>query len=87
MEAEGEERGEGAWICKRLRSTGIDSKFQRINSASLCSPAPVRQIWGGPRRGRYDNPVCRTGPPGYIGWRNRFQRRTIANNGFLIKED
>ncbi len=20
----------------------------------------------------YDNPVCRTGPPGYIGWRNRF---------------
>jgi hypothetical protein len=18
---------------------------------------------------RYDNPICRTGPPGYIGWR------------------
>ncbi len=24
---------------------------------------------GGPVR----NPICRTGPPGYIGWRNRFQ--------------
>ncbi len=23
---------------------------------------------GGPVR----NPICRTGPPGYIGWRNRF---------------
>jgi hypothetical protein len=22
--------------------------------------------------GRYDNPICRTGPPGYIGWWNRF---------------
>jgi hypothetical protein len=22
--------------------------------------------------GRYDNPNCRTGPSGYIGWRNRF---------------
>jgi hypothetical protein len=22
--------------------------------------------------GRYDNPIFRTGPPGYIGWRNRF---------------
>jgi|688.fasta_scaffold467207_1 hypothetical protein len=22
--------------------------------------------------GRYDNPICRTGPPCYIGWRNRF---------------
>ncbi len=21
--------------------------------------------------GRYDNPICHTGPPGYIGWRNR----------------
>jgi hypothetical protein len=21
---------------------------------------------------RYDNPICRTGSPGYIGWRNRF---------------
>jgi hypothetical protein len=21
--------------------------------------------------GCYDKPVCRTGPPGYIGWRNR----------------
>jgi hypothetical protein len=21
---------------------------------------------------RYYNPTCRTGPPGYIGWRNRF---------------
>jgi hypothetical protein len=20
------------------------------------------------------NPICRTGPPGYIGWRNRFLR-------------
>jgi hypothetical protein len=19
--------------------------------------------------GRYDNPICRTGPPGYVGWR------------------
>jgi len=25
---------------------------------------------GGPVR----NPICRTGPPGYIGWRNRFLR-------------
>jgi hypothetical protein len=22
--------------------------------------------------GRYDNPICRTGLPGYIGWQNRF---------------
>jgi hypothetical protein len=22
--------------------------------------------------GRYDNPICRTGPQDYIGWRNRF---------------
>ncbi len=22
--------------------------------------------------GRSDNPICRTGPPGYIGWQNRF---------------
>jgi hypothetical protein len=22
--------------------------------------------------GLYDNPICRTCPPGYIGWRNRF---------------
>ncbi len=22
--------------------------------------------------GRYHNPICRTGPPGYIGWRNPF---------------
>ena len=22
--------------------------------------------------GRYENPIRRTGPPGYIGWRNRF---------------
>ncbi len=22
--------------------------------------------------GREDNPICRTGPPGYIGWRNQF---------------
>ncbi len=21
---------------------------------------------------RYDNPICRTGPPSYIGWQNRF---------------
>jgi hypothetical protein len=21
---------------------------------------------------RYDNPICRTGLPGYVGWRNRF---------------
>jgi hypothetical protein len=21
--------------------------------------------------GRYNNPICRSGPPGYIGWRNR----------------
>jgi hypothetical protein len=33
----------------------------RIDSASLRSLA-----------GRYDNPICRTGPPGYIGWWNRF---------------
>ncbi len=45
-----------AWarICKRLKSSGIDS-------ASLCSMA-----------GRYDNPICHTGPPGYIGWLNHF---------------
>jgi hypothetical protein len=22
--------------------------------------------------GPVQNPICRTGPPGYIGWRNRF---------------
>ena len=32
-----------------------------IVSASLCSLA-----------GRYDNTICRNGPLGYIGWRNRF---------------
>jgi hypothetical protein len=30
-----------------------------IDSVSLCSLV-----------GQYDNPICRTGPPGYIGWRN-----------------
>jgi hypothetical protein len=32
-----------------------------IDSACLCSLA-----------GRYDNPICRTGPAGYTGWQNRF---------------
>jgi hypothetical protein len=22
--------------------------------------------------GLYDNPICRTGPPGYVSWQNRF---------------
>ncbi len=53
-----EERQNRAQICKRSRSTGIDS-------ASLCSLAA-----------RYDIPICRNGPPSYIGGginpRNRF---------------
>jgi hypothetical protein len=48
-----------AQICKRLRSIGIDSK--ESIPPGLCSLA-----------GRYDSPIWRTGPPGYIGRRNRF---------------
>ncbi len=46
-------------IFKRLRSPGIGSKEPIL-------PAYVA------RAGRYDNPICRTGPPGYIGRGNRF---------------
>jgi hypothetical protein len=33
--------------------------------------------------GRYDYPIWRTGPPGYIGWRNRFLAESIPWNRFL----
>ncbi len=41
------------------------------------SPAPVLSFSGAQESipslvGPYDNPVWRSGPPGYIGWRNRF---------------
>jgi hypothetical protein len=38
--------------------------------------------------GRYDNPLCRNGPPGYIGWQNRlliidsWAPKTFTNSGF-----
>ncbi len=39
------------------------NRFQGIDSAGVCS-----------LEGRFDNPICRTGPPGYIGWwNNRFR--------------
>ncbi len=46
-------------IWKLLRSRGIDFKES------------IRQTYV-TLAGRYDNPICRTGPPGYIRWRNRF---------------
>jgi hypothetical protein len=61
------------------------TKFTEIYSCQFRPPSPlwvytepvfVDLLWrpgidsqpGGPVR----NPICRTGPPGYIGWRNRF---------------
>ena len=51
-----EEQSPNLWTVKETRNS-----FQGIDSASLCNLS-----------GRYDNPICRNGPPGYIGWRNRF---------------
>ncbi len=45
-------------ICKRLRSPGIDSKESIPTAYGVA--------------GWYDNHICRPGPPGLIGWRNRF---------------
>jgi hypothetical protein len=61
-----------------FRSQGIDSK-KSISPACVAwwtEPVFVDLLRrpgidsqpGGPVR----NPICRTGPPGYTGWRNRF---------------
>ncbi len=38
------------------------------NGVSVAMDSGIDSQPGGPVR----NPICRTGPPGYIGWRNRF---------------
>ncbi len=76
-----------ARICKRLWSPKIVSE-ESIQLAYVAWRAgttnrvvvPARQagnrfqgsLKGLQIRAQYDNPVCRTGPPGYTGWRNRF---------------
>jgi hypothetical protein len=39
-------------------------------TGSIISGTGIDSQPGGPVR----NPICRTGPPRYIGWRNRFLR-------------
>jgi hypothetical protein len=62
----GEENGamEGSGFC--------DGKLNRVLPepvfVDLLRRPGIDSQPGGPVR----NPICRTGPPGYIGWRNRF---------------
>jgi hypothetical protein len=46
------------------------NRFLKINSASLCSQLEfLKSLWG---LGTKEEEGYRTGPPGYIGWRNSF---------------
>ncbi len=59
----------GVLVCKRLRSPGIDSKESippaNVAWARICKHFKAQESIPN-LAGRYDNPICRTGPPDYI---------------------
>jgi hypothetical protein len=46
-----------------LTESETEAVFVNLSGAQESIPSPAD---------RNDNPICVTGPPGYIGWRNRF---------------
>ncbi len=73
--------------CELLSISIADmQRMEGIQGPALCMPSlrkggqlsPYLQTFKGAQKsipslaGRYGNPICRTGPPGYIGCRNRF---------------
>ncbi len=65
-------------VCFRLY-TSIFFIYRTVYTLHICKARffkePRNRFQGSiPRNleGRFDKPICQTGPPGYIGWRNRF---------------
>ncbi len=62
-------------LCHQTTFLRLPSCTQRVHCTKpepvfvdLLRRPGIDSLPGGPVR----NPICRTGPPGYIGWRNRF---------------
>jgi hypothetical protein len=47
-------------------------RIQQNTRARICRPFKEPRNRFPALRAGNDNPICRAGPPGYIGWRNRF---------------
>ncbi len=51
----------------------MDSQPEPVFVDPLRSPESIPSL-----AGRYDNPICCTGPPSYMGYRNRFPGSLIV---------
>jgi hypothetical protein len=63
--------GEGE-LGEEINEILIEDVVTRLTRARICKPfKEPRNQFSAYLTGLYDNPICSTGPPGYIGWRNQ----------------
>ncbi len=67
-------------LCGKGGGRGVATGNKGENIESICQYELVEPVFVDLLRSQgidssmaalYDNPICRTSPPGYIGWRNR----------------
>jgi hypothetical protein len=64
--------GEGRGESGMLFSTPISESTRYLRPEPVFVDLLMRPGIDSQPGGQVRNPICRTGPPGYIGWRNRF---------------
>ncbi len=61
-----------AYVARRAGTKNSVVVLARHVGNRICKPLKVPRESIPSLAGRCENPICCTGPPGYIGWRNRF---------------